>query len=186
MNRTWADRSTAISEAFIERLRELRQEAGDPPFRQMACCGPASASTLQCCAAALSVPPSTVSAVGDDNGEAIVSTEALVTAWRAVQTLDGPPASTPESRAEVAAAVQVHGHTEIARASITLIAVLLQVLAPDGSLDARESGEDDALSLMFPPLMRQLRRRFPELAPDVLPILAGILTAALTDLDAAG
>lgn len=47
------------------------------------------------------------------------------------------------------------------------------------------SGEDDALSLMFPPLMRQLRRRFPELAPDVLPILAGTLTAALTDLDAA-
>lgn len=37
--------------------------------------------------------------------------------------------------------------------------------------------------MLFPPLMRQLRRRFPDLSPTALPMIAGVLTAALTNQD---
>lgn len=110
--------------------------------------------------------------------------DVLVTAWRTVVSLD-PEDSSSEQRADIRAVVREQGHAEIARAMILLTSALLNVLADDVARDpGDQSGEDDALSVMFPPLMRQLRRRFPELAPASLPMIAGVLTAALTGQDA--
>ncbi|MPY84962.1 MAG: hypothetical protein GEV00_16945 [Actinophytocola sp.] len=68
---------------------------------------------------------------------------------------------------------------------ILLLSALLDVLARDVASEPTEQGEgDDAVSVLFPPLMRALRRRFPDLAPASLPMLAGVLTAALTEQDA--
>lgn len=111
--------------------------------------------------------------------------DVLVTAWRAVQSLD-PGSSSRDDRAGIGAAVQRHGHAEIARAMILLLSALLDVLATDVAREPAEQASegDDALSVLFPPLMRQLRRRFPELAPTSLPMIAGVMTAALTGQDA--
>jgi len=121
----------------------------------------------------------------ESTGAPRLGTDVLVTAWRAVQSLD-PGTSSRDDRAGINAVVREQGHAEIARAMILLLSALLDVLSEDV---AREPGEqddagDDALSVLFPPLMRQLRRRFPELAPTPLPMIAGVLTAALTGQDA--
>ena len=125
----------------------------------------------------------------DSAGAPRLGGDVLVTAWRAVQSLD-PGTSTRDDRAGINAVVREHGHAEIARAMILLLSALLDVLAedvarePGEQADATDAASDDALSVVFPPLMRQLRRRFPELASGSLPMIAGVLTAALTGQDA--
>lgn len=111
-----------------------------------------------------------------------VSGATLVAAWQSVRLLS---ADNEQHAYELATAAQrisqEHGPGEIARGLILLLDGLLNTLTPNRV-------DDDSVDMVadiLKALVTKLRAVFgDDLDPDVLPMLAGVLTAALTNRDA--
>lgn len=118
-----------------------------------------------------------------DEAAPVVNGAVIQAAWRTVQLLDEPGGAGTVGIDEVRTVVDRHGHGEIARGLIVLIATLLHSFAVPEQQSS--SADEDSLSLVFPVMMRRFRRQFPGMdAAGVLPTVAAVLTAALTGTDA--
>lgn len=111
-----------------------------------------------------------------------VAEATLVAAWRTVRLLSADDERLADELAGPARRISAElGAGEIARGLILLLAGLLSTVEPD-RLD--DDGEDMVADLLKAMVVK-LRAVFgDELDPDVLPMLAGVLTAALTGRDA--